>query len=256
MKRKNDKVEKILKASIPWSSYKPLKEFETYKEKSLLILNIVANEVGIEWLSVSEIAQIISYRTRRKTTPQAVRISLNPQIGTLCEIRTNGENTTEYKSLKKSVDLLGLEVVSVNEEFSTKQIILPKDLFDNSKNYIQKVVFQINGCYRDGYYDACSVMLRRLFETVIIEIYENKGLEKSIKNEGGEYLKLGKLIKHIINNSQINLSSNSKQQLPKIKLFGDTGAHSRRVNLRKHDIDLYRDEIRLSAEDLVSIQNG
>ena len=65
-------------------------------------------------------------------------------------------------------------------------------------------------------------------------------------------MKLNALINRAINEKGIKMSSQTKQHLPKIKLFGDTAAHSRKIILKKHDIDQYKDEIRLSAEDLVS----
>jgi hypothetical protein len=43
--------------------------------------------------------------------------------------------------------------------------LLPRELFSNTRGYLEKVVFQINGSYDQGLYDCCAVMCRRLGET-------------------------------------------------------------------------------------------
>jgi hypothetical protein len=40
----------------------------------------------------------------------------------------------------------------------------------------------MNGAYSAGWYDACAVMMRRLLETVIIEAFEQNGLDQKIKD--------------------------------------------------------------------------
>ena len=45
-----------------------------------------------------------------------------------------------------------------------------------AKDYIVNIVYQINGTYEYGWYDACAVMLRRLMESLIIEAYIDKGI--------------------------------------------------------------------------------
>ena len=53
--------------------------------------------------------------------------------------------------------------------------MLPIDLFDGTRGYIEKVVLQINASFDASLYDCCAVMCRRLLETLIIECYEANG---------------------------------------------------------------------------------
>jgi hypothetical protein len=53
---------------------------------------------------------------------------------------------------------------------STEQI-LPHALVRGTRGYLERVCFQINGCYEQGWFDACAVMMRRLVETLIIEAF-------------------------------------------------------------------------------------
>jgi hypothetical protein len=61
--------------------------------------------------------------------------------------------------------------------------------------YIESVCKQLNGCFRACYYDAASVMLRRLMETLIIEAYEHLKRDGEIKDGDGNYF----MLKHLSN---------------------------------------------------------
>ena len=55
----------------------------------------------------------------------------------------------------------------INDKF-----VLPHAIVKGTRGYIERVVFQINGCYEKGWFDGCAVMMRRLIETLIIECFE------------------------------------------------------------------------------------
>ncbi|MEJ2223653.1 MAG: hypothetical protein P8X49_00785 [Syntrophobacterales bacterium] len=50
------------------------------------------------------------------------------------------------------------------------QNILPHAMVAGTRGYIERIVFQINGSYEKGWFDACAVMMRRLLETLFIEL--------------------------------------------------------------------------------------
>lgn len=128
--------------------------------------------------------------------------------------------------------------------------LLPITMFNNTRNYIIKVVGQINGCYSNGFYDACAAMMRRLIETLIIEIYETTGRLDEIKFQG-EIISLEKIIGKISSGGKIHISRNVKKTLDNIKLLGDTGSHNRKVNLAKHNIDDVKSELKIAIEELM-----
>ena len=45
------------------------------------------------------------------------------------------------------------------------------------RGYLLTIAKQMNGSTREGWYDACSVMMRRLVEIVIIEAYEHYSIQ-------------------------------------------------------------------------------
>jgi hypothetical protein len=131
----------------------------------------------------------------------------------------------------------------------TEQVI-PHSIVRGTRGYIEKVVFQVNGCYERGWFDACAVMIRRLLEMVIIEAYEANGIAAKIQNPGGDYLQLGDLIDAALSESW-NLGRNTKRALPRLKGIGDRSAHSRRFNAHLRDIEQHIVDVRDAVQEFV-----
>jgi len=133
--------------------------------------------------------------------------------------------------------------------------VIPFSIVRNTRGYIEKVVNQVNGCYEKGWFDACAVMIRRLLETLIIEVYEYSNLDFKIKNPQGDFFQLKDLINNILIEPSWNLSKNSKCALPKLKKVGDLSAHSRRYNAHLDDIEDIRNDVRIVVQELLSLAN-
>ena len=131
------------------------------------------------------------------------------------------------------------------------QLVVPRSLVRGTRGYIEKIANQANGCYENGWYDACSVMMRRLIETLIIETYEKYSIAHKIKNGQGDFFFLRDLITHCLSESAWNLSRNCKQALPKLKDIGDKSAHSRRYVAQRGDLDPLLPDIRLVVQELL-----
>lgn len=129
--------------------------------------------------------------------------------------------------------------------------VVPRSLLRGTRGYIEKVANQANGCYQNGWYDACAVMTRRLIETLIIEAHEKHGLASNIQTPQGDFFYLRDLIASCLNEPSWNLSRNCKQALPKLKDVGDKSAHSRRYVAQRGDIDPLLSDIRLVVQELL-----
>jgi hypothetical protein len=130
--------------------------------------------------------------------------------------------------------------------------MLPHAMVRGTRGYIEKVVFQINGCYEKGWFDGCAVMMRRLIETLIIECFEKYGIADKIKNPNtGDFLLLGDLVDRMTQETSWNLGRNTKQALPRLKNIGDQSAHSRRYNAHREDIDKLSQDFRLVCQELI-----
>jgi hypothetical protein len=129
-------------------------------------------------------------------------------------------------------------------------------MVSGTRGYIESTAFQINGCYENGWYDACAVMMRRLVETLIIECFEQHGLSSRIQRpQTGEFFMLSDLINAAMNESTWNLGRNTRRGLPKLKSIGDQSAHSRRYNAHREDLDKVSDHFRIVCQELLYLAN-
>jgi len=153
----------------------------------------------------------------------------------------------------KAIDIEVRRELGPPEEglLAATQSVVPRSLVRGTRGYIEKVTNQANGCYENGWYDACAVMVRRLIETLIVEAYEKNSISHKIQNANGDFYYLRDLIGHCLSETSWNLSRNCKQALPKLKDIGDKSAHSRRYIAQRGDIDPLLADIRLVVQELL-----
>jgi hypothetical protein len=120
-----------------------------------------------------------------------------------------------------------------------------------TRGYIERINYQINGCYEHGWYDGCAVMMRRLLETLIIEVFETHKVAAEIKNGNGDFFMLSDLVSVLLTSKHWNLGRKTRQALPKLKSLGDSSAHSRRFVAHRDDIDKVQQEFRIVVQELV-----
>ena len=136
------------------------------------------------------------------------------------------------------------------------QPMLPHALVLNTRGYIERIVFQINGCYEKGWFDGCAVMMRRLIETLIIECFEAHSIAHKIKNpKNDDFFFLRDLIEMTLQEPTWNLTRNTKQALSKLKNIGDQSAHSRRFIAHREDIDKVSYDFRTVCQELIFLAN-
>lgn len=180
-------------------------------------------------------------------------------VGTYLAQKADGKNHIFLKSAKGYTlertqrEIIESKIGKVKVKKPTNNLF-PLEIFDNTRGYLQSVSTQAATCYDFGLFDACSVMIRKLLETLIIETFERKTLETKIKNGQGFYFYLSDLITELINEKDtFKISRNTLQSLPKLKKLGDLSAHNRRYVAKQSDIDNIRDELRITLEELVHI---
>jgi hypothetical protein len=131
--------------------------------------------------------------------------------------------------------------------------VLPTELFRGTRNYIERVVEQINKSYDAKLWDCSAVMSRRLIETLIIEVYEKGGRANEIKTSDGNFLMLNGLIGYLEKDTVLHIGRSAMKGLRDFKQLGDLSAHNRRFNARCDDIDRVRDGIRIASEELLHL---
>lgn len=133
----------------------------------------------------------------------------------------------------------------------TSEHVLSMAVVAGTRRYIEQVVVEANGCYEHQWYNGCSVMIRRLVETLIIELYEHEGRAGDIKGADGNFYMLGKLVEILLADAAFNLGRETKAGLPLLKSLGDRAAHNRYFLAKKPDIDEVVPKLRVVAEELI-----
>jgi len=136
---------------------------------------------------------------------------------------------------------------------SMEEGVIYFSLVRNTRGYLEKIVHQINGSYASGWYDAGAVMIRRLVETLIIEVYEKHSLTANIQTPRGDFLYLRELIVAIQGEKSWNLSKNARAALPRLKDVGDMSAHSRHFVAQRQDIDKLIPDLRIVVQELLAL---
>ena len=129
--------------------------------------------------------------------------------------------------------------------------VIPNDWVKGTRLYLERMVFQINGTYESGFYDACATMSRRLMESLIIELYI-QGKRASEIQSNGVFLGLERLIAHVQADRKLTLGRNTPKTMIDVKQLGDTAAHDRVYVTSKQDIDDIIPRYRRMIQDLLA----
>jgi hypothetical protein len=135
-----------------------------------------------------------------------------------------------------------------NEFIESSSELLDETKFCGKRGYLDKLIKQINFTYNGNCFDACSVLLRRVFEITLIHSYEKLNIENEIKNNN-EYIGLDSIVKNAINNRILNLSR-IKNEFDNLRKVGNLSAHGATYTASKKDIDDIKISYRVMLEEL------
>ncbi len=200
----------------------------TKKQKEFIIKDIV------DYLSQSNYPTPNTYRLKQKMKLDR-RFSSKGDIFHL--------NPKQITLLREVIIFDDFETIESNNDY------LDETLFPNNHNYIMRLVKQINASYKYNLFDATAVLIRRVFEILLIKTYQNLRIDNEIKKDGN-YINLEKIIDNASSNSTINLSR-SKKDLDNIRNVGNFAAHKIEYNTNKNDLDKIKDTYRAITEELL-----
>ena len=174
-------------------------------------------------------------------------VSLFPGEVDALKDATNALKTTWHIKVRPSIYALELALAV------TPGVYLPEDpnLFVARDRYFRDITIEINTAFRNGAYNACSVLLRRLLETLIIKAHTRNGTAQMAVNAQNNFYHLGKLIDDIIQNRLFGLSRDAYEAMPDLKRLGDWGAHNPTVLVRHTDLEPLKTKARLCFEELL-----
>lgn len=138
----------------------------------------------------------------------------------------------------------------LRKQVKVSKYVIPPEWVNGTRRYLEHMVYQINAGYEYGMYDASAVLLRRLMESLIIEIYIKEKRTLDIQKNSAFFM-LEKLIATVSSDVAINLSRNSPKTMKEIKQLGDTAAHDRTYVTPVEDIDDIKARARRLIQELL-----
>jgi len=130
---------------------------------------------------------------------------------------------------------------------------VPIEIVDGSRGYVVNITRQVNRCFHCESFDACAVMIRKLLETLIIEVFEKKGIASNIKDTSGNYLMFTDLVTKLINSPETPVGKTTKKELPNIATVLNNCAHNRTFNISKSQLVQYQTAIQIAIQELMSL---
>ncbi len=147
-------------------------------------------------------------------------------------------------------DYAGLWQDDITIESSSE--LIDEQKFVGKRRYLDQLIRQINHSYANNCYDAAAVLMRRLFEVLLVLSYQNFGIDAQIKDSTGNgYLMLDGIVKNAKNNQTLKLSR-IKSEFDTFRMVGNFSAHNITYTAGKKDIDDIKLNYRVMLEELYS----
>jgi histidine kinase/DNA gyrase B/HSP90-like ATPase len=129
--------------------------------------------------------------------------------------------------------------------------LLP-DVVRGAPSYIVRILPQINGCWERGWYEACSVMIRRLVETLISHLYEQRGWKADLLDpKTRERYGLQRMVDKVCGDARLGFDRRAADGLKHLKELGDVSAHDFRIAVKRGDLQAVREALRFTTERLL-----
>lgn len=136
------------------------------------------------------------------------------------------------------------------ETIESSSEIIDEIKFCGKRKYLDKLVTQINHSYANHCYDACAVLMRRLFEVLLVLSYQKLDIDDEIKDSTGTgYIMLEGIVKNALDNTKLKLSR-IKKEFDTFRKVGNFSAHNITYTAGKKDIDDIKLNYRVMLDEL------
>jgi len=150
------------------------------------------------------------------------------------------------QSIEKSYGALWADNTTIESDSE----IIDEQKFSGKRQYLDQLIYQINHSYANNCYDAAAVLMRRLFEVMLVLSYQNLGIDSEIKDAAGNgYIMLEGIVKNAKSNQTLKLSR-IKNEFDTFRVVGNFSAHNITYTAGKKDIDDIKINYRVMLEEL------
>lgn len=161
------------------------------------------------------------------------------------------KNTLEF--LPVQLQLLKRDIASLwndTETIESDSEVIDEIKFCGKRQFVDRLIRQINHSYSNNCYDACAVLMRRLFEVLLVMSYQHYNIDDEIKDSSGKgYIMLDGIVKKAQNNGTLKLSR-IKNEFDTFRQVGNFSAHNITYLAGKKDIDDIKLNYRVMLEEL------
>lgn len=220
-------------------------------EKAKLLCFYHYKETGESAFSMSLISDLFTHCGYN--APNCSRLKGNLTKGkNKAFVNSKGKATTiEFisavlQSMEKTQGTLWQDYVTIESDSE----LIDEHKFLGKRPFLDNLIRQINHSYASNCYDAVAVLMRRLFEVLLVLSYQHFEIDDQIKDLSGKgYIMLDGIVKNVKNNKTLKISR-IKSEFDKFRMVGNFSAHSITYTAGKKDIDDIKINYRVMLEEL------
>ena len=175
-------------------------------------------------------------------------------------IKGQSKSFLSSKTVKEAIEFVPAVLQALERKYGTLWIdtttieshdeLLEEAKFCGKRQFLTRLIQQINFTYGNNCFDACAVLMRRLFEVLLILSYQNKGIEAYITKPDGSYKMLEGIVKDAVQNKVLGVPARISRNFDAFREVGNNSAHSITYTAGKLDIDNIARDYRVMMEDL------
>lgn len=136
------------------------------------------------------------------------------------------------------------------ETIESNSELIDESKFCGKRGYLDKLIKQINHTYCHNCFDACAVLMRRLFEILLVLTYQKSGNEAAILKPDGTHLMLEGIVRDAVQNKGLGIPSRISKKFDAFREVGNNSAHSITYTAGQKDITDIQRDYRVMMEDL------
>lgn len=136
------------------------------------------------------------------------------------------------------------------ENIESSSELIDEIKFCGKRGYLDRLIKQINHTYSHNCFDACAVLMRRLFEILLVLTYQNAGIEDAISNPDRTHLMLEAIVKDAVQNKALGIPARISKNFDAFREVGNNSAHSITYTAGQKDITDIQRDYRVMMEDL------
>lgn len=211
---------------------------------------------GLVALAKAELAVLASIPDSAEKSPFAERLAEALDVVRSTD-STHVDRVEAARALHQLIELELPQVVAMaaGPVVPATQAVVPMAVVAGTRGYLESLALQVNGCFEKKWFDATAVLMRRLIEVLIVDIYENRGEVDKLLDVQGRVRPLSELVAVMRGERSWKLNKETDQALEDVRNLGNLAAHQRRYKVRKPDVEALLRGFRLAIDELVHLAN-